>query len=110
MDDLVQWLREQIAERLRMAREHARVLAEADRRTGPATNDQAIAVAAFMYGYNPKDEIAQCDAHTAILDRYEHERQRFDSELLRLEALEDAVRAAGLAYQHRPGYREEWRP
>jgi hypothetical protein len=58
----------------------------------------------------------QYQAHTAILDRYEEAVQRDEHGTHTsynsgwVEAWEDAVRAVALAYQHCPGYREEWRP
>lgn len=64
----------------------------------------------------PSEVLAICEAHTAILVRYERARaagQRGPStewERAQVEALEFAVEAVGLAYQHRPGYRDEWRP
>lgn len=91
MSDLTEWLRKQI---------------ERDR----------VEAAQGISDNSPSEVLAQCEAHTAILDRYERARdtgQRglyTEWERAQVEALEYAVEATGLVYQHRPGYRPEWRP
>jgi hypothetical protein len=104
--DLMAWLREQIAEVQRRAeREQA----------------ATYAAACLDANHDPRDVIAQCEAHTAILDLYgvvsdpanadrTDDRGVLLSHPIARRRMRDAVRAVGLAYQHRPGYREEWRP
>lgn len=63
------------------------------------------------------DAIARCEAEVAILDEYE---ARHNDVILMLgpdcerqrewAGLRLAVRLLGSGYQHRPGYREEWKP
>jgi hypothetical protein len=95
---------------------------------GDPGGDQSNALALIQHGgrigelitehiatHSPRDVLAQCEAHTAILDRYERARdagQRglyTEWEQAQVEALEFAVDAVALAYQHRPGYQEAWR-
>jgi hypothetical protein len=58
--------------------------------------------------HSPRAVLAQCEAHTAILDSYDAEME--DGDYLTLCGLGAAVDALTLAYRHRPGYRPEWRP
>lgn len=60
---------------------------------------------------DPRAAIAECDAHTAVLDL--HLLDSGGTELCndcRDPYPCSTVRALGLAHQHRPGYREDWRP
>lgn len=100
MDDLVPWLRVRIAEdRLRadLLAEDFTVTVEAD--------DVVDAVYTFA---NQRAVLARCDSSTAVLDEYELFAPHDNGN--ELYWLKFAVLAAGLAYQHHPGYREEWRP
>lgn len=77
--------------------------------------------------HDPRDALAQCEAHTAILDLHvpaneeplpEGYPMRFicntcgSGEVHEYPVVWpcDTVRVLALTYQHRPGYREEWRP
>lgn len=70
----------------------------------------------------PAAVLAQCEAHTRILDEYETVREHWTIDKLKGELdldsglvvdfarLTQMARFVALAYQHNPGYREEWRP
>lgn len=99
-DDLVTWLREQIAWTLDYARKNA-----ARRPINP------------MRSHEMRDLIARCEAELAILD--EHEARDKDADLMlgpntlrqrEWSGLRLAIRLLGSGYQFRPGYREEWKP
>lgn len=100
-DELLPWLRAQIAD----ARE------QADSRHTLACN---LVLGSISGNHNdpcdcgwPAAVLAQCEAHTALLDLAHlvlGADQRND--LLRYQML----RGIALAYRHNPGYREEWRP
>src|ERR1041384_2763803 len=108
MDDIMRWLREQIA----------RDRAEAEK----GVSDTA-----------PSAVLAQCEAHTAILDEHAPRREHtVDGDLVCSTCVytgwdEDpggnrsryrdhhdwpcqTVLAVALAYRHRPGFRNEWLP
>lgn len=149
MADLVEWLREQIAEKRRRAmataflpddpapswsydQDQHRVVVQADdhqvgvasHRAGTSPNGAAYtaellsAHGRHMELNDPQAAVAECDAHDAILDLWQqgggavvvngsvHQgaSRAGRGRLLRV------VKALGLAYQYRPGYREEWRP
>lgn len=112
MDDLVTWLREQIAEDEEAARKRMHHAQE-----NHLLLQDPKYLGLFVPGWHEWPEIeaaaahalAQCEAHTAILDRYE----RADKENHAPDAYslaDDLLRALALAYQHRPGYQDMWRP
>lgn len=128
--DLVTWLREQIA-----ADQHAAQAAmESQRHAGDPdgtdtwrfsdsggvyTTDYGVGVlfgpyeytdprlAAHVVAWQPKRVLAQCKAHTAILDRVEAALRQPDSAW---DVGNAVLHALALAYQHRPGYDARWRP
>lgn len=148
MDELVLWLRAQIAEKRRRAmrtqwtaggppavwtydRSRFRVMSldpggnaqgVAHRRAGfgvggEAYDDTLLDVdGEHMELNDPQAAVADCEAHTAILDLYEPVKaydnldESYEHATGRACGLGEAVRAIGLAYQHRPGYRQVWRP
>lgn len=138
IDDLATWLREQIAERRRTVELSgpARVgwatyrhedgsmaytspVAELGDGSGWVTAGQETDPQSVVVVFDPAAELALCDAHTAILDLYERAALRPESQAVAhnntvdrgyREALEDAVKCVGLAYQHNDGYDERWRP
>lgn len=127
MDDLVQWLRAQIMEIRQIA-----LAVPPDMRTrewshpgrwimdGDPGGDQSNAIAWVQHGgrigeliaehigtHSPRDALAQCEAHAGLLDLLVlvlGADRRMDG------VRNQGLRALALAYQHRPGYREEWRP
>lgn len=132
-DDLVTWLRAQIA----AARE------QADTRHTLTCN---LVLGAITGNHGdkcdcpvPASVLAQCQAHAALLDAYEnaearrirlteaftrnlrtiaeldpHEERKRYSEVSKANGVATgygmAVRLAASCYQHNPGYHEEWRP
>lgn len=142
LDDLVPWLRQQIAEKRRRAMATAFLpdgpapawtydryrfgvtvqhsdgyqVGVASRRAGAAPGlgryeeDLLDSDGQHMELNDPQAAIAECDAHTAILDLHF---VRSDGRDLCNEDSDPypcgTVRALGLAHQHRAGYREEWR-
>lgn len=57
--------------------------------------------------WNPVAVLAQCDAHEQILDFCVSDPPCLDGGYVYTDAV---LTRLALAYQHRPGYREEWRP
>lgn len=118
MDDLVTWLREQIAVTKTWAREalDRPWLAEdnyvLDENGGEVARFEIKADARHAALNEPRAVLAQCEANTALLDSYaEHLALPEYTPYVkgrRDKALHD-IRLLALAYQHRPGYREEWR-
>lgn len=110
MDELVLWLREQIAE--------TRVLAELVRDTWAVESGYEKIRSAVKQVANRESVLAQCDAHEAILDRVvplvTDLEDKVDSEWGSGDPYEGAdevlLKTLALAYQHRPGYCQEWRP
>lgn len=123
--DLVVWLREQIAEDRRVAEANAIDLwpgttlqKVADDKTHYAWQQHDVSPQriAHILRFGPRAVLAQCEAHTAILDLHVNEScpeadtpcdvcGEWDEDWPC-----DTLRATALAYQHNPGYREEWRP
>ncbi|ANZ35240.1 hypothetical protein BBK82_03280 [Lentzea guizhouensis] len=143
LDELVVWLREQIAEDRRIAEEscdgpwhvndagYAEAIYGADgtcvigggRWGGEAPVFDSTEDALHIVRHDPRVVLAQCAAHEALLDEHwdvnegdcatcvtgkwgypthgGSSPQRYPCKTIRIVAL---------AYQHRPGYREEWRP
>lgn len=140
-DELVVWLRPQIAVRKQLAEAcgdpttrgtwyysepHGETVRSEDNdyvACGPWDGDVDEDFARHMVANDPRATLAECEAHTALLDRHhlvydeEHglfcngcgynaiERPRTKGSLNHC----PTVRAVALAYQHNPGYREEWR-
>lgn len=115
MDDLMQWLRERLAEDEAVAREqrmHEQFV---------YGTEQMFAVSHALVGLAPHRAVAECEAGILLLDRCQEARDAYeaqgrtwdhDSEVgrARTAALEEAVRIRALAYQRHPDYREDWRP
>ncbi|MFJ5984359.1 DUF6221 family protein [Lentzea sp. NPDC092896] len=140
MDDLVKWLREQIAEDRSAAllatagpwrhnpekhwRKPGTVWCEeavfagaagADAMciagTGNSDDPQSTADARHIARHDPRAVLTQCDAHEAILNECVRVRENHFSDDFTADHLAElVVRQLALAYQHHPGYREEWRP
>jgi hypothetical protein len=157
VDDLMPWLREQIAETRRIATDAIvrksggdTWAVEEPRIAGWGQDEQDIEVigggkpivqCSYEYGgpmiaahiaeHDPRTVLAQCDAHEAILNEHTPRVDRDGDQVcttcvyfgddedeggnrFRYREHDDwpcsTVRALALAYQHRPGYREEWRP
>ncbi|GAA1281458.1 DUF6221 family protein [Saccharothrix xinjiangensis] len=87
------WLREQIAE------------TEKDVREGPEWPLWAILPSRMAARI--ADVLAQCEAHTAVLDHYERAEQGMHSPDA-YELADGLVLAVALAYRHRPGYHAQW--
>lgn len=121
--DLVAWLREQIAERARWAHAAEQAATDSDgyqwKRMASTAIDAGYCliqtdhadIGRFVEDNSPRTALAQCEAHTALLDVVDDQRDSVYGEPG--EFLPDewarVVRLLALAYQHRPGYRQEWR-
>jgi hypothetical protein len=139
LDELVPWLREQIA----AVRETARnaivrkssgdvwgVEEDPPYRWGQDFKDTEVIgggkpivqcnyeyggpmIAAHIAEHDPRTVLAQCEAHEKIVGLVDLSFND-DGEPIFLggygEAYWDVVRIIALAYQHRPGYRKEWMP
>lgn len=116
MDDLIQWLRQQIHWTRTTAEDAAR-----EWPTGPdgdeiASEVSSIEVGAHIVLNDPRAVLAQCEAHAAILEIVERygPPQRIPatdftttlSGLAPYYALQRVLAAVAHAYQHRPGYEE----
>jgi uncharacterized protein DUF6221 len=136
VDDLLPWLRARIAAEQARAGEDLLFAENAAGGTWMAHEGGPLnasylhvngAEAAMFHGWNHRKNVqlaarfnpdvvaeranavlAQCEAHTAILDRYEHV-VRWIPASAAVAVLRDVVLMVGLAYQRQPGYREEWR-
>lgn len=103
LDELVTWLREQIHWTRTTATDAATEWV-----TGPDGDEMAGEVTSILVGAHivlndPRAVLAQCEAHTAMLAHALELDDKGDQD-------EHLVGLLALAYQHRPGYREEWRP
>jgi hypothetical protein len=121
MDDLVQWLREQIAHDERIARsalERGFVGFIGQSKTAYFEDKGfPVIIARHIDRHRPSDVLAQCEAHERVIRRWE---QACDNAHVPSEAqaswghiarvLAEDVLIIGSAYRHRLGYREEWRP
>lgn len=107
MNDLVTWLREQIAESEQEARAD-----EWNRPHGPGCAIAADNLPACDCEYW-RAVLAQCEAHAFLVEDA--------AELLALpvttpyeqgchDVKRNNLKLIGFAYRHRPGYREEWQP
>ncbi|MFB7707909.1 DUF6221 family protein [Streptomyces sp. NPDC056105] len=136
MDDLAQWLGEQLDDDERIARaatlgpwvqsgigDYGWTVDFGHPGSGveTANTEQGLADADFIAAHNPARVLREIDAKRKLLALYvEHERldrETFEAEdeharsLVSLRAAYlDAVRHHAAVYDHRPGYREEWRP
>jgi uncharacterized protein DUF6221 len=101
---IVPWLREQIAETRQIA-EAAHEVAAGPWGTPPLLGRDNKAVRQHRGLNDPRAVLAQCEAHTALLDLLERElHDDADDDTAQL-----MVRTLASAYQHRSGFREEWR-
>lgn len=138
MDDLLPWLRATIAAEKARADEDLRFAENATGGTwavheGGFRNASHLHVngaeAAMFNGWNHRENLelvvrfnpnavaeraravlAQCEAHTRILDRYEHVVRWLTPDGSAVAVLRDVVHLVALAYQYCPGYRPEWKP
>jgi hypothetical protein len=135
VDDLLPWLRAQIAETGRIAQAAKTNLAAWAPGLPPWESARYLGKFAsyfdtFVARLDPDAALAQCEAHTAILDAHPCMTDEDDGtqqcgvcvqpggigcnewpEEWRTQPWPcPTVRALALAYQHCPGYREEWRP
>lgn len=136
-DDLVTWLREQIAEDRRLAEAanggpwhvnnetFVESIYSADdtcvigggRWGGEASVFDSNADALHIARHDPRAVLAQCDAHEKLLDLHPQSTElSWLCELCGGEGQNidcaypcDTLRVTALAYQHHPGFREEWR-
>lgn len=111
--DLVAWLREQIAEDRRVIERNTGddglARGYPDYRT--YVDDDTRAADDYIECFGPKRMLAQCDAHTSLVDRCVRLRDVHTSDdFTAYRFAKEVMQTLGLAYQHRPGYREEWRP
>lgn len=110
MDELVLWLREQIAE--------TRVLAELVRDTWAVESIYEKIRSAVKQVANRESVLAQCDAQERLLDFLLGMNDEAEGIALVVpflgekyrERFEHGVKLLALSYQHRPGYRSGWRP
>ena len=102
MGDLITWLRDQIDEDERVARESMGSYWYMDGHSGEAQ--------AFIARFDEDRELAEVDAKRRILDLardYSPELGHGDNGEW---ALGEVLRMLALPYADQPGYREEWRP
>lgn len=132
LDDLATWLREQIAaeqDRDRRIQRRARELYRAWHPSNPYTfNDQAddirdeyLHAAELFVAQEMPAVLAQCDAHSRLVDYYERmcglwesvsEDEKERDYRIMTQQLGDAgfiLRQLAVAYQHCSGFRGEWR-
>lgn len=96
LKELIAWLREQLAE--------IRRTAEQDEETGGTW-------AAAFDAVGHKAALGQYDAHTNILDECERTYvNHISDDFTAYWLAENVIRTLGLAYQHREGYCDKWRP
>lgn len=114
-DDLAVWLREQIYTARFFATEALQHWPPDDE---IAEQVEPIEVGAFVHRNNPRAVLAQCDAHTRILDEIVPLVDGMDDQiegewgsggLGPHEESELLMKLIALAYQHNEGFREEWR-
>ncbi|CBG71888.1 hypothetical protein SCAB_48371 [Streptomyces scabiei 87.22] len=121
MDDMVQWLGQQLDEDERIARvatpgpwEQSGIgeygWAVSFSRPGAGVevedSDQGRADADFIAAHDPARVLCEIDAKRRIIAAYEN----YDREAPELDVPESVLRLLALPYADRPGYREEWRP
>ena len=131
-DDLVQWLREQITGDRRLANAaHSRISKGTEQWTADgmqvrdASRDKHLIVKHswpneidHIVRHDPRAVLAQCDAHERLLNLLlgmNDEAEQIGRVAPELgaayrERFERGVQLLALAHEHRPGYREEWRP
>jgi hypothetical protein len=125
MDELVQWLRAQLDEDERIARETHPVFLRWDydefvKEIRDLGNGNEIAsgviprYGAFIAEHDPARVLREIDAKRRMLDAYAGVAANDVNEVEYAHgyanALGEAVRLLALPYVDRPGYREEWRP
>lgn len=108
MDDLVTWLRAQLDDDERVARQ---VTAEPGGFYIEAETDDVniMTVGAYVHRWTPKRVLAEVEAKRRILDRLRDERGFYRDDIASGTA-EPVIRMLALPYAAMPGYREEWRP
>lgn len=115
MDDLVQWLREQLDEDERTARRAGDsfrqigetgviVATEGDRAEECASANWA-GIAKHIVAHDPARVLREIDAKRQIVDRYAWLREHGDTGNMAW-----VLQVLALPYADQPGYREEWRP
>jgi hypothetical protein len=138
MDELVEWLREQLDEDERDAKERRGIF------PSPGVNDDGsvclhvrpgdnMAITWYRHptegwddmaklrnwantehGWTQERVLRETDAKRQALDHYaricEHTRRGDEAYVLAEGAVAKQVQIMAMAYDHRPGYREEWRP
>lgn len=136
-DDLLPWLRAQIAGTERSAIEalgagatwvvryddedHSLIGGTPDFDVAETIGNLADLFAAHIVRHDPRAVLAQCEAHTAILDLYDLVIDRASIDLkdddgvllthpIARRRMRDVVKRLALTYQHCPGYQEAWRP
>lgn len=124
MDDLAQWLGEQLEEDERIARRAGDsfrqigetgviVATEGDRAEECATANWA-GIAEHIVEHDPARVLREIDAKRQALAHYEriqqHTKQDVDAYVLAQGAVSMQIQIMATAYADRPGYREEWRP
>jgi hypothetical protein len=107
VDDLVQWLRAQLDEDERIARENSdgRGLADGfpDYRT--YSDGDTAAADEYIEHFGPARVLREIEAKRRIVDRYAWLREHGDTG-----GTAWVLPLLALPYADRPGYREEWRP
>lgn len=110
MEDLVPWLRAQLDEDERVAREAL-----------PGSSDMERYLAGLPR-YEPRDShiarhdparvLREVEAKRAIIDQYvrDSDSDHWEARLAADDFGEDAVRLLAAVYADRPGHREEWKP
>ncbi|MFD6324202.1 DUF6221 family protein [Streptomyces sp. NPDC058442] len=138
MDDLVEWLRTQLDEDERIAltwpADQRNWDEHGDRRidyaSGAGEEVSAVNVKAnaalgweriyvkrdgiglsrHVAEHDPARVLREVDATRVLLTQYEALKSGMPDDMTGVFALETAVRAKGVVYADRPGYREDWRP
>lgn len=118
MDDLLQWLGEQLAEDERIVRENSDGNGLADGFPDYRTYSDSDTAAADEYieHFGPERMLREIEAKRELVERHERamENRRSHPDDLAsagaLLALHGAVKLLTLPYADRPGYRDEWRP
>jgi hypothetical protein len=116
MSDLITWLRQQLDDDERVARQ---VMAEPGGFYLEAETDDTnvMTIGAHVYRWDPARVLAEVEAKRRILDAYEmaagvvdlQDGQPDAEDVSALEALADVVRALAQPYARREGWREGWR-
>lgn len=105
MDELVAWLREQVAADREVAERNSEGKGLANGYPDYQTNvdDDTRAADDHIERFGPKRVLDQREAHEAIIRYALEEDDKGDQD-------EHLIRLLALGYQHCDGYRDEWRP